>query len=398
MKRSTAALAATAVLALAAGAAYFWSVARSPAVRYSTAPAGVGAVERAVSTSGTVNPVLTIIVGTYVSGVIVGLYCDYNTKVKEGQLCAQIDPRPYETAVDQAKAELATAKAQLSKDRANLAYQQALYERNVGLLKRGIVSQETTDHAQSAYEQAKSQMELDQATIEQRSAALKAAQVNLEYTHIRSPVNGTVVSRNITIGQTVAASFQTPTLFLIATDLTKMQVDSNVSESDIGELKEGNRAIFTVEAFPGHPFEGKVLQVRQAPQSVQNVVTYDVVIGVDNDQMLLKPGMTATTRIIVAARDSVLRVPDQALRYSPGGPAPAPSAAASASARRPVASQVWVLRDGTPRAVPVKVGLDDDSYSEVLEGDLHAGDLVVTGEQRSPSASSVSAVPRFFGR
>ena len=393
-------LAAAALLALVGGTAYFWSTARAPDVRYATAQATVGAVERSVSTSGTVNPVLTVIVGSYVSGVIVGQYCDFNTQVKKGQLCAQIDPRPYQLAVDQAKANLATTKAQLTKDRANLENQRILYERNAGLLKRGIVSQETVDNAKGAYDQATAQVELDEASIEEKSAALKAAQVNLEYTHIRSPVDGTVVSRNITIGQTVAASFQTPTLFLIATDLTKMQVDSNVSESDIGGLKEGARAVFTVEAFPGRPFEGKVVQVRQAPQSVQNVVTYDVVVGADNSQLLLMPGMTATARIIVASRQNVLRVPDQALRYSPGALQRArPAGAGATDSRSAGKSQVWVLRDGRPIAVALKPGFDDDTYTEVIEGELHSGDQVITGEQReSRTGSTPAAGPRFFGR
>ncbi len=393
------AAAAAIVLALAAGGAYLWKAGSSPKVRYSTAPATIGAVERAISTSGTVNPVLTVVVGSYVSGVIVAQYCDYNTRVQKGQLCAQIDPRPYQTSVDQARAELGTARAQLAKDRANLDYQKGLYERNQRLLERGIVSQETTDNAKSAYEQARAQLELDQATIEQRAAALNAAQVNLDYTKIRSPVSGTVVSRNITIGQTVAASFTTPTLFLIATDLTQMQVDSNVSESDIGELKEGGRAVFTVEAFPGRVFEGKVVQVRQAPQTVQNVVTYDVVVGAGNAELLLKPGMTATVRILIATRENVLRVPDQATRYSPGGLARAQATAGGSGREAAPRSRVWVLRDGKPQAVQVKLGLDDETNTEVIEGALRAGDEVITGEQRDAAGTPANAAgPRLFGR
>jgi HlyD family secretion protein len=387
------------LVAVVAGAAIYWGTRGGTPVQYATAPVTRGNVERAVSTSGTVNPVLTIIVGSYVSGVIVNQYCDYNTQVKKGQLCAQIDPRPYQTLVDQAKADLATAKAQLNKDRANLAYEKITYERDVGLLKRGIVSQDTVDSAKSAYEQAQAQVELDQATIQQREAALKAAQINLEYTNIRSPVSGTVVSRNITIGQTVAASFQTPTLFLIATDLTQMEVDTNVSETDIGGVREGNRATFTVEAFPGRPFEGKVVQVRQAPQTVQNVVTYDVVIGVDNKALLLKPGMTATTRIVVARQDDVLRVPDQALRFSPGGltgaqSSPPPSGKSGSAAS---GAGVWVLREGGPTRVALKLGLDDDAYSEVIEGELRVGDKVLIGEQRG-SAAQPAPGPRLPGR
>ncbi|HYL20110.1 MAG TPA: efflux RND transporter periplasmic adaptor subunit [Burkholderiales bacterium] len=383
------------LLVTIAGGVAYWATRDGKPVQYATAALTRGTVERAVSSSGTVNPVLTIIVGSYISGVIVHQYCDYNTQVKKGQLCAQIDPRPYQTAVDQAQADLGTAQAQLNKDRASLAYQKVSYERDVGLLKRGIVSQDTLDNAKSAYDQAQAQVELDQATIRQHEAALKAARINLEYTDIRSPVSGTVVSRNITIGQTVAASFQTPTLFLIATDLTQMQVDTNVSETDIGGVKEGNRATFTVEAFPGRPFEGKVVQVRQAPQTVQNVVTYDVVIAVDNKALLLKPGMTATARIVVARRDDVLRVPDQALRFAPRAqPASQGSAKPAASA---TGAAVWVLRDGQPTRVPLKTGLDDDAYTEVSEGVLAAGDEVIIGERRS-AAAQPSLWPRLFGR
>jgi len=394
-------LAGAGLLAVGAGVAAYWGTRREPPVHYATAPVSRGIVERAVSASGTVNPVLTIIVGSYVSGVIVRQYCDYNTQVKKGQLCAQIDPRPYQMLVDQAKADLATARAQLTKDRANLAYLKITYERDSGLLKRGIVSQDTLDSAKSAYDQGQAQVALDQATIQQKEAALKAAQINLEYTDIRSPVNGTVVSRNITIGQTVAASFQTPTLFLIATDLTQMEVDTNISEADIGGMREGDRTTFTVEAFPGRPFEGRVVQVRQAPQTVQNVVTYDVVIGVDNKDLLLKPGMTATTRIIVARRENVVRVPDQALRFAPSRlPQAQPSSAPGDKPEAQDARQggsVWMLRDGQPQRVAVKLGLDDDSYSEVLEGKLAVGDQLIVGEQRA-GATQPALGPRPLSR
>ena len=211
-----------------------------------------------------------------------------------------------------------------------MAYAQLNYTRTASLAAHSFASQDAADNAKSVYEQAKAQIALDAATIEQRQAQLAASQVNLGYTDIISPVDGTVVSRNVTMGQTVAASFQTPTLFLIATDLTKMQVDTNVSESDIGAIKEGNAARFTVDAFPNRMFQGAVAQVRQSPQTVQNVVTYDVVVGVDNTDLALKPGMTATAQIIIAERDDVLRVPDQALRFTPGryrriGVAPAPA-------------------------------------------------------------------------
>ncbi|MDE2463656.1 MAG: efflux RND transporter periplasmic adaptor subunit, partial [Alphaproteobacteria bacterium] len=213
---------------------------------------------------------------------------------------------------------------------------------------------------------------------------LHAAQVNLGYTNIVSPVDGIVVSRNVTIGQTVAASFQTPTLFLIATDLNHMEVDTNVSEGDIGDIRKGDRAEFTVEAFPNHTFRGTVAQVRQAPQTVQNVVTYDVVVNVDNQKMLLKPGMTATVRIITAERDNVLRVPNQALRYTPAG-----MPQENESARTP--TKLWVLSNGKPRPISVKIGLDNDVYTEVVSGDIRPGDRVITFEQEAVDQASGTA-------
>ncbi len=366
------------------GGVVYWAT-RSPAPpRYVSVPVGRGGIARTVTATGTVNPVLTIIVGSYVSGVIQDITCDYNTKVVKGQVCATIDPRPYQTAVDQAKANLLTAQAQLAKDEAGLAYAKLSYERLARLVKLDSASRDNADNAKNAYDQALAQIELEKATYAQRQAALEATQVNLGYTRIVSPVDGTVVSRNVTIGQTVAASFQTPTLFLIATDLTKMQVDTNVSESDIGGIKEGDKAIFTVEAFPSRDFTGTVTQVRQAPQSVQNVVTYDAVVGVDNHDLDLKPGMTATMRIVTEERDNVLRVPDQALRFSPTG--------LSGAASGP---RVWALRDGEAVAVPVKTGLDDDAHTEILGGALKEGDRVITGEQRDHAASR--SRPRLFG-
>ena len=267
-----------AALALVVAAAAWLVTSRDASVHYTTATITRGAVTRTISATGTVNPVLTIIVGSYVSGVIQQLTCDYNTQVKKGQVCAKIDPRPYQTVVDQDKANLDVAKAQLEKDKANLGYAQVNYQRNAQLAERQFASQDAADNAKSLYDQAQAQVALDQATIEQRQAELEAAQVNLDYTNIVSPVDGTVVSRNVTMGQTVAASFQTPTLFLIATDLTKMEVDTNVSESDIGAIKEGNTGALHGRCLPNRPFQGIVAQVRQSPQTVQNVVTYDVVV------------------------------------------------------------------------------------------------------------------------
>lgn len=376
-------------LLLAAGIAW-WTLGSADIVRYTTAPVTRGDVTRAVTATGTVNPVLTIIVGSYVSGVIQEIHCDYNTEVKKGQVCAQIDPRPYQTIVDQNKANLAMAKAQLVKDQANFDYAQINYDRNVRLSQTNAISKDTLDIARNALDQARAQVGVDQATIAQRQAQLEAAQVNLGYTAIVSPVDGTVVSRNVTVGQTVAASFQTPTLFLIATDLTKMQVDTNVSESDIGGIKLGDKATFTVDAYPKRTFAGTVAQVRQSPQTVQNVVTYDVVVSVDNTDLALKPGMTAANRIVTDQRSDVLRVPSQALRYAPATPR---RSGTSGRTRPADQGRVWVLRDGKPVRVVITSGLDDDIYTEVVKGEINAGDQVIVAEQRT-SNDNKTAAPR----
>src|SRR5271165_5690668 len=350
---------------------------------YIVIPVTAGPISRAVTSTGTVNPGLTIIVGSYDSGPIQQLYCDYNTHVRQGQICAKIDPRPYQTVADQNKANLAVAKAQLEKDKANLAYWKLNSERLANLVKTQAISQDQADNAKNNYDQALATIAYDEATIDQHQALLESSLFNLEYTNIVSPVNGTVVSRNVTMGQTLASSLQTPTLFLIATDLTQMQVDANVSESDIGGVNEGNRATFTVDAFPKRVFEGTVTQVRQSPQTVQNVVTFDVVISASNKDWALKPGLTAATRIVVDERKGAVRVPDLAFRYKPtqsdiAGTAPREGAF------------VWVLRDGKPVAAPIKTGLDDDSFTEVLEG-LKLGDQVVVGE---PATHAAAPPPR----
>jgi HlyD family secretion protein len=364
---------------------------RGTAIRYTTATVTRGTVAPTVTASGTVNPVVTVQVGSYVSGVIESVSCDYNTRVTKGQICARIDPRPYQTVVDQDSANLAAARAQLAKDQTSQQYAQITYQRNSDLAKRGIVSQDVVDQSKSVADQAKAQVDLDNTSISQHQAALEAARVNLGYTSIVSPVDGTVVSRNITTGQTVAASFQTPTLFLIATDLTRMEVDTNVSESDIGGIKSAERATFTVEAFPDRTFQGSVSQVRQAPQTVQNVVTYDVVISVSNPENLLKPGMTATVHVITTEHDDVLRVPDQALRYTPGGVVgtgggvDVKPVGTGSRGGETQASTVWVLRNSRPVAVPVTIGLDDETNAEIVSGQVQPDDPVIVSEQPADS-------------
>src|SRR5262245_10946215 len=375
---------------------------------YVTAEVRRGPVVRTITTTGAVDPVITVEVGAYVSGTIQSCSCDYNTKVRAGQLCAKIDPRPYQVVVDQDAANLANAQAQLKKDQASLAYAKISYDRDKGLLHHGIVSRDTVDNDKSTYDQAVAQVKVDESTIQQRAASLHAAQVNLDYTNIISPVDGTVVSRNIALGQTVAASFQTPTLFLIAQDLTKMQVDTNVSETDVGNAKVGQKASFTVEAYPGRTFWGEVSQVREAPITVQNVVTYDVVVSVDNPDFALLPGMTANTRIITDERNDVVRVPLKALRFSPRGVERASDGDGhdrpSGRHKADTEAGVWVVRDDRPERVVVVTGLTDGTFAEVSKGALAPGVRVIVDEishdqteGRPANPQSAAARPRFRG-
>jgi HlyD family secretion protein len=371
------------------GAAIYWFAFSAAPTSYVTAAVTRGDVVTTISASGSVNPVVTVQVGTYVSGTIQTLSCDFNTRVHVGQLCATIDPKPYQIVVDQDQAEVNTAKAQLAKDQANLVYTEINQKRYDALFQENAISHDADDVARDANRQALALTHLDVAQIAQKAAVLKAAQINLGYTNIVSPVSGTVVSRNVTAGQTVAASFQTPTLFLIATDLTKMQVDTNVSESDIAGATNGADASFTVDAFPDRTFSGKVAQVRQAPISVQNVITYDVVITVANPDLLLKPGMTATAKIIIAQARNVLRVPSQALRFTPKGGAKLRAAKTTKRDQK----LVWAERNGKLVAIPVTVGLDDDTFAEIKTGDLKLGDQVVLSVAAPGTSSKSKAAP-----
>jgi HlyD family secretion protein len=388
------------LLPLVALVSYYAYTRRSrTAPKYITAEVNRGPIIRSVVATGTVNPVITVQVGTYDSGPIIAIYADFNSPVKAGQLIAKIDPRPFQVKVNQAVAALANASAQLAKDKADATYKKLTFERDSKLLKEKVVSQDVFDNAHSACDQAAAQVALDYATIQQRQADLDEAKVNLDYTNIVSPVDGTVVSRNVDVGQTVAASFQTPTLFLIARDLTQMQVDTNVSESDIGNVQAGQTAQFSVDAFQDRVFEGTIGQVRQAPMTVQNVVTYDVVVKVANPEFLLKPGMTANVTIITGRRNSVLRVPLQALRFSPDkGNAAASNL--SAPANLPRQGRVWVEERGALRPVSIITGLDDGNYAEVLNGGLKPGDVVVVDEVRTAIATggAPSASPLRFPR
>ena len=311
--------------------------------------------------------------------------------MSKGQLVAKIDPAPFEVKVRQAEADVANARAKVQKDQADLEFKRLTYERNRTLGGRNLISQNDVDTAKSNYDQAVAQLALDRASVQQTEAALQAARINLAYTDITSPVDGVVVARNVDVGQTVAASFQTPTLFLIAQDLTKMQVDTNVSESDIGDIRPGQPASFTVDAYAGRPFRGVVKQVRNAPITVQNVVTYDVVVAVDNPKMELKPGMTATVAITTAERDDVLRLPLRALRFHPEAKAGAGAVAATRARdkRRPSGSYNPTARCARSRSRPACATSSTPSSSRAT--------CARATSWRSPSAAArASARPRLF--
>ena len=270
-----------------------------------------------MTATGTLNAVTTVLVGTQVSGTIKQIHADFNSRVKKGQLIAEIDPAQFEAQVEQARANLSRQKRMWRKRRRHWPTPRDQGNGTERLFSRQLIARSDLDTAETTYDSNKAQLGANEAQVAQTEAALKSAEINLRYTKILSPVDGTVVSRNVDVGQTVAASFQTPTLFTIAQDLTKMQVDTNVDEADVGRVALGQDVEFSVDAYPDRVFHGAIAQVRIAPITVQNVVTYDVVITVDNAELNLKPGMTANVSIIVASKSDVLKIPNAALRFRP---------------------------------------------------------------------------------
>ena len=336
-----------------------------------------GPIEATVSATGTLNPVHMVEVGTYASGRIESVEVDYNSPVTEGQLVAKIDPANALVRVQKARANVLSARARLRGAEADLRLKTEQLQRQQALHAETTVSRDRFESAETAHTQAFAQVEIERAQLAEREAELEDANVNLAHTEIRSPVDGIVLSKNVNVGQTVAASFQTPTLFLIAQDLGQMQVNSDVSESDIGQVAPGQVARFSVDAFPDRVFEGTVRQVRNSPTSIQNVVTYDVVVDFDNSEMLLRPGMTATLTIVTAMRENALKIPRRALRFRPRGE----KAAASRSNLR----RLWVEREGgEAEPIDLRVGLGDDEFVEVSGAGLSEGDAIIVGYLREP--------------
>ncbi len=418
-----------------------WAYLRSrDHLSYRTVAVERGDIEATVSATGTLNAVVTVDVGSQVSGNIKQIFVDFNSKVRKGQLIAQIDPQIFEARVKQAEdvlnasraavlnmrasldkanagvasaeAAIDNAKSTVGESKLTVADDKAKLERAQELFRDGLLATQDRDSAQITYDsslealkaartqvvsaqdslraaqasRAAAQTQLDQAIAQekQNEAALKQAEIDLENTNIYAPVDGTVISRNVNVGQTVAASLEAPTLFVIAQDLSKMQVDTNVDEADIGKVRVGQSATFTVDAYPGRTLQGVVSQIRKAPLDVQNVVTYDVVIFVPNSDLKLLPGMTANVQILLESHDHVLRIPNSALLFSPPEAAKAMQAESQPSAKPGAGfvnrQTVWVLGpDGKPRSVEVALGITDGNYTEITGGRIEQGQQVIVG-------------------
>lgn len=357
----------TLLLALAAGSYYYWRQQQiePAAARYRTAPVERGDITQTVSANGTLNPVVLVSVGTQVSGTVRRIYADFNERVRQGEILAELDPSLIEAQLAQSRAALANAEASLRLAEANEQRARALYAKD-------YIARAELDQARQALETARGQ-------VASARAQMARDRTNLGYTVIRSPVSGVVVSRDVDVGQTVAASFQTPTLFKIAQDLRRMQIDTSVAEADIGSVRVGQPARFTVDAFPNRQFQGMVRQIRLNPTIQQNVVTYNVVIAVDNPEEILLPGMTAFVTIVVEQHRNVLRVPNAALRFRP-------AAADDEGERRPAeagrtgGTTVYRLEGERLTPVSIRTGITDNRHTEVLAGALRPGDRLVVAD------------------
>lgn len=365
-------------LLTAGGVLWGWLAGTTPGVeaRYRTEKADRGNITQTVSANGTLNPVKLVSVGTQVSGTVKQLKVDYNDQVSVNQVLMELDDALLKAQLRQSQANLASAQASLALAESNAGRIAALFQKN-------YVSRQENDQAQQAVASGR-------AAVEAARAQVERDRVNLEHTIIRSPVSGVVVSREVDVGQTVAASFQTPTLFRIAQDLTKMQIDSNFAEADVGLIKVDQKVRFRVDAFPDRQFEGRVRQVRLNPVTQQNVVTYNVVVEVDNPDYSLLPGMTAYVTVVVNSKSDILRIPNAALRFKPAGLAE-PRGRQKREAARPT---LYVLREGKPVATPVTIGISDARFTELVSGEVKADDaLVVEDLTATKPANGAGATP-----
>lgn len=372
--------------------AFFFFVKSDKAPQYITQKVDKGDIRATVSATGTVNAITTVLVGTQVSGTVKQLFVDYNSEVRKGQLLAQIDPSTFEAQVAQAHANLMLAEANLEKAKIAVRDTISTFERNKILFGKNFVSKSDLDASETNYLSAKAQIRAAQAQVDQSRASLNLAQTNLRYTQILSPVNGTVISRSIDVGQTVAASFQTPTLFTIAQDLTKMQIKADIDEADIGRIQVNQPVTFTVDAYPEITFKGKVSEIRNAPTTVQNVVTYNIMVNVDNPDLKLKPGMTTNVSIVIDNKQDILRVPNAALRLRIQDKSIANAA--------PKGAGVWVMENKKPKRVPLTLGISDNLFTEVLSGNLSEGATIIVemknGNQKTDSKTGPPPGPGFL--
>ena len=341
---------------------------------YKTQKIENGDIMESITASGTINPLSTVSVGSQASGRIAEIYVDYNSVVKKGQLLALIDQENAKATVQQREAALEIAKAQVDVEENNIKYYKKALNRISKLNASKYSTEKDLEAAERDYDNAVAQLALEQAQVKQAQASLNSAQTELSYTEIKAPVDGIVISKAVEVGQTVAASFETPELFSVAEDLTKMQIEASVVEADIAQVKEGQKVRFTVDSYADDYFYGTVTQVRNEATTTSNVVTYTVVIGIDNTDMKLKPGMTANVEIITAEEKGVMLVPNQALRFYIDD---------SDTAKRYKDRGVWIIKNGHPERVTVKIGVSDDDNTQILESTLKIGDEVIVSKELS---------------
>lgn len=336
-------------------------------VEYVSEPVQARTITQIVEATGTIEPINTVSIGSQVSGRIEQIFVDYNSKVEKGQQLAQIDTSLFEAQLQQSQANINNAKATLEKNEAQLEYDTKTYHRYKNLYDRNLVSKNDLDSAKSAYKSDLAQVAAAKAQIMQAQANYATAAANMGYTKIVSPVNGIVISKEVEVGQTVAASFQTPTLFTVAEDLTKMRIETSVSEADIGKVKEGQEVEYTLDGYPDSIFKGIVTQVRLSPTTESNVVTYTVVIEVENDEGKLLPGMTANVSIITGKKENILTVPNVALKFTVAN-----------NTKRYDKKGIWIAKKGKPVRIDVETGVSDDTYTEIISNEIKEGDVVYT--------------------
>jgi len=341
---------------------------KKEAKNYVTEPLEKRTITQIVEASGTINPVQTVSIGSQVSGQISAIYVDYNSEVKKGQLLAEIDTSLFEAQVNQAKAAIDNARANLAKIQATAANDKLTLTRYRNLYKKGFIAKSELDLAESTYSSDLAQIRAARAQINQALASYSTAESNLRYTKITSPVDGVVISRAVDVGQTVAASFQTPELFSVAQDLTQMQIEASVSEADIGKVKKEQDVEYTLDGYPDETFKGKVSQVRISPTTVSNVVTYSVIIDVENDEMKLIPGMTANVSIITSKKEDILCTKSAALKFTPN---------TDGKGEKFDKQGIWLLADGEPKRVEIETGVNDDTYTEIISDKLKDGDEII---------------------